>query len=106
MCYNYSYENVLGGKNVQSNQNVIKIITVSAVIFICLLVVALVSNLIKLASVNNRKAELEAELVALEQTIAQNDQTLDFMATDEYVDQYGREFLDLIGKDEQPFKAK
>ena len=90
----------------QSNQNVIKIITVSAVIFICLLVVALVSNLIKLASVNNRKAELEAELVALEQTIAQNDQTLDFMATDEYVDQYGREFLDLIGKDEQPFKAK
>ena len=88
------------------NTNVIKIITVSAVLFLCLLVVALISNLIQLASANSRKAELERELAMLESTISQNEQTLEFMATDEYVDQYGREFLNLIGKDERPFTAK
>ena len=84
----------------------VKIIAVAAVIFLSLIVASLVLNVIKLAGLNRREAELKNELYRLEQAMAENSETLEFMQTDDYVDQYAREYLNLIGKDELPFTAK
>ena len=85
---------------------IIKIITVASVIFIILMAISLIINVIKLSGLSRRKAELEGELAAINQAIEENNEALDFMSSDTYVDQYAREYLNLIGKDEKPFNAK
>ncbi len=84
-------------------EKLLKIITVSVTVFIALLVISLVINLVKLSSINSRKAELEAELIALDNQIQRNDATIDYVRSDEYIDRYAREYLDMIGKDEEAF---
>lgn len=84
-------------------EKLLKIITVSVTVFIALLVISLIINLVKLSSMNSRKAELEAELIALDNQIQRNDATIDYVRSDEYIDRYAREYLDMIGKDEEAF---
>lgn len=84
-------------------EKLLKIITVSVTVFIALLVISLIINLVKLSSMNSRKAELEAELIALDNQIQRNDATIDYVRSDEYIDRYAREYLDMIGKDEETF---
>ena len=80
-----------------------KIITVSAIIFITVLAIALIINLVKLSNVNNKKAALEKELTEIQRKIEQNNSEIDYITTDEYIDQYAREYLNMHGKDEQAF---
>lgn len=84
----------------------IRIITVAAITFFILLLTAMVVNLIKLTTLNNRKAQLEREIARIEKVIEDNENTIDFLSSDEYVDKYAREYLDMIGKDEIAFKGK
>jgi cell division protein FtsB len=95
-----------GGNEYMDKTNVVKIIAVSAVIFLSLIIASLILNVVKLAGLSRREAELKNELYVLEQAMAENSETLEFMQTDDYVDQYAREYLNLIGKDELPFTAK
>ena len=80
-----------------------KIITVSAKIFIAVLVVALVINLVKLSNVNSKKAALEKELKEIQRQIEENNSEIEYISTDEYIDQYAREYLTMPGKDEEAF---
>ena len=85
---------------------VIKIVTISTVIFIFLLAVSLIINLIKISGLNSQKAQLSAKLDALQSQTEDNDGQIAYMSSDTYVDQYAREYLGLIGNGETPFIGK
>ncbi len=85
---------------------IVRIITVSAVIFIVLLLVALVMNLVTLTRLNNRKAELESKLTEIREQIEANNAEIDYISSDEYIDAYAREYLNMKGKDEEAFTGK
>lgn len=85
---------------------IVRIITVSAVIFIVLLLIALVMNLVTLTRLNNRKAELESKLTKIREQIEANNAEIDYISSDEYIDAYAREYLNMKGKDEEAFTGK
>lgn len=85
---------------------IVRIITVSAVIFIVLLLIALVMNLVTLTRLNNRKAELESKLTEIREQIEANNAEIDYISSDEYIDAYAREYLNMKGKDEKAFTGK
>lgn len=85
---------------------IVRIITVSAVIFIVLLLIALVMNLVTLTRLNNRKAELESKLTEIREQIEANSAEIDYISSDEYIDAYAREYLNMKGKDEEAFTGK
>ncbi|HCS94212.1 MAG TPA: hypothetical protein DIV38_00550 [Clostridiales bacterium] len=85
---------------------IVRIITVSAVIFIVLLLIALVMNLVTLTRLNNRKAELESKLTEIREQIEANNAEIDYISSDEYIDAYAREYLNMKGKDEEAFTGK
>ena len=79
---------------------------VAAVVLFVLLLVALITNLVRLAGSNSRKAELEAQLAALDRQIEENNSIIDYRQSEEYVDAYAREYLNMIGRDEEAFTGK
>ena len=85
---------------------VVKIVTISVVVFIFLLAVSLIINLIKISGLNSQKAQLVDKLGTLESQIEANEGTIAYMSSDTYVDQYAREYLGLIGEGETPFVGK
>ena len=76
------------------------------VLFLLILIAALVINVVKLSSVNAKKEQLIDNLARIEQEIKQNQDTIDYLSTDEYVDQYAREYLNMQGKNEEAFTGK
>ena len=92
--------------NNENRVRIMQIIVVAAVIFVLLLLTALIVNLVRLASTNTRKRALEAELNRLDALIAQNEETLDYRKTDEYIDAFAREYLTMIGRGEEAFVGK
>ena len=85
---------------------ILQLITVAAVVLFVLLLVALITNLVRLAGSNSRKAELEAQLAALDRQIEENNAIIDYRQSEEYVDAYAREYLNMIGRDEEAFTGK
>lgn len=92
-------------EEVKRNRKIV-MITVFAAIFFVILLTALITNLVKMASLNSRKAQLLAELERAEQVIRESEDEINYRKTDEYVDAYAREYLGMIGKDEIAFVAK
>ncbi len=91
----------MNGKN-----NTRMIITVSAVIFACLLVIAAVINIIKYANVTTKEKRLQARLNQLNAVIERNDAEIAYKSTDEYIEKYVRDYMNMIGKDEIAFTGK
>ena len=81
----------------------IKIITIASIVLLAILVIALVINVIKLSSLNNRKAELQTKLAEIERQIEENNDTIDYLGTDDYIDRYAREYLNMNGAGEEAF---
>ncbi len=79
------------------------IITISCVIFAVLLLIALITTLVRFATISKRKSDLQAQLNALTQQIEQNEQSISYYSSDEYIERIAREYLDLQGKDEITF---
>ena len=92
--------------NEEKRIKILQLITVAAVILFILLAVALITNLVRLAGTNSRKRALEAELAALDSRIEQNAELIDYRKTEEYVDAYAREYLNMIGRGEEAFTGK
>lgn len=88
------------------SKTTLRVITVSMVLFLLILIAALVINVVKLSSVNTKKEQLIDNLARIEQEIKQNQDTIDYLSTDEYVDQYAREYLNMQGKNEEAFTGK
>ncbi len=85
---------------------VIKIVTISTIIFIFLLAVSLIINLIKIGGLNKQARELETQKNAMLAQIEENDEKIDYMSSDLYVDQFARENLGYIGAGEELFVGK
>jgi cell division protein FtsB len=88
------------------SKTTLRVITVSMVLFLLILIAALVINVVKLSTINNKKTQLLDNLARIEQEIKQNQDTIDYLSTDEYVDQYAREYLNMQGKNEEAFTGK
>lgn len=86
--------------------SVIKIITAAAVTFIVLLAAALILNVVKLSALHKRERELKARMAELDRQIAESREMSDFVSTDEYIDRYAREYLNMQGKDEEAFTGR
>ncbi len=92
--------------NEEKRIRILQLVTVAAVVLFVLLLVALITNLVRLAGSNSRKAELEAQLAALDRQIEENNSIIDYRQSEEYVDAYAREYLNMIGRDEEAFTGK
>ena len=90
----------------ESRNSTKTLITVSAVIFLCLLVCALVINLIKYANVTTKERQLQAKLNELNAIVQRNDEEIAYKSTDEYIEKYVRDYMNMIGKDEIAFTGK
>ena len=90
----------------RDKMKVAKIITVAAVVFLFLLVVSLCINLVKLTKASANEKRLEAEIAKLNDRIERNEATIDELKSEEYLDWYAREKLNMKGKDEEAFKPK
>lgn len=87
-----------------SKLKMIKIITVSAVIFIFLLIVSLIMNFVKISNMNATQDKLEAQIAEIDKKITLNDSEIAELSSSEYLDWYAREYLDMKGRDEKVFK--
>ena len=63
-------------------------------------------HLVTLTRLNNRKAELESKLTEIREQIEANNAEIDYISSDEYIDAYAREYLNMKGKDEEAFTGK
>lgn len=90
----------------ESKAKVIKIITVSAIVLIFLLAVSLIINLVKLGNARSAERKLQAQLDELNARIEQNDASIAELSSDEYLDWYAREYLNMKGRDEDAFTVK
>jgi len=82
------------------------IVTISAVIFVCLLICALIINVIKFANVLQKERTLKSKLNELDLIIQSNEEEIAYKSTDEYIEKYVRDYLNMIGKDEIAFTGK
>ena len=62
--------------------------------------------MVKLSAINAKKTELSAKIEQTKTLIEQNQNTLDYITSQEYIDQYAREYLNMVGKDEEAFTGK
>ena len=83
-----------------------KIIVIACSVFAVLLIIALAINLISLAVATSRKNKLAAELSRLDRQIAANEQSIEYLGSDEYVNDFAREYLDMQGKGEISFTGR
>ncbi len=86
--------------------NLIKTLTVSAIVFIAVLLTALIINIVKLSTLNSKKEALIERLSTVESQIKENDEIIEYISTDEYIDRYAREYLNMTGADEEAFTGK
>ncbi len=84
----------------QLNKSVIKIIVAALAVFLVLLIVALIVNLAKLGAANSRKSELAEKAAKLDGIIAENGTLIDYCSSPEFIENYAREYLDMIYRGE------
>ncbi len=90
-----------------NSKTIIKIVTAALTVLFVMLVIALIVNLVKLGAVNSRKAALEAQNARLEQVIAENDKMIEACQNDpQFIEDYAREMLDMVYRDEIVFNGK
>lgn len=65
-----------------------------------LLVIALIVNLVRLGAINSRKRSLEAQNAKLEKIIEDNEIAIEYCQSNEFVEEYAREYLDMIYRGE------
>ena len=90
-----------------NSKTILKIVTAALTVLFVMLVIALIINLVKLGAVNSRKAALEAQNARLEQVIAENDKMIEACQNDpQFIEDYAREMLDMVYRDEIVFNGK
>ncbi|MDE7394959.1 MAG: septum formation initiator family protein [Clostridiales bacterium] len=87
----------------ENQQTAKNLITIACAVFAVLLIVALIISLVSLASASTRRTRLERELAAVTAQVEQNEASIAYYSSDEYVEWVAREYLDMQGKDEIAF---
>ncbi len=84
-----------------SNRRTVKNIIIAACsVFLVLLIVALIINIVRWSAVSTRENELKAVEAELDARIDENGKLIKYCSTDEFYEQYAREYLDMIYRDE------
>ena len=78
------------------------VIVISCVIFLELIII----NLVRLGSLRSREKELAAMLAQADEAIAGNEAEISYRQSQEYLDWYAREYLNMQGDDEITFIGK
>lgn len=92
--------------NAQNQRKIAIIITISVVTVFVILLIALTVNLVQLANASSRKADLEAQDAKLAQMIEENELAMNEHQTAAWIEQYARDYLNMIGGDEIRIEVK
>ena len=93
-------------KNNNNNNSVARLIGVSLALLFLLLVIALIVNLVKLGAANDRKDALEAQSAKLDRLIEKNDNMIEYCSSTEFIEEYAREYLDMVYRGETVIGGK
>lgn len=83
-----------------------KIIVAACAVFLALAIIALIINLVHLSAANARKAELLEQSAYLDTLIDKNESVIKYCESDEFIENYAREYLDMIYRDELPVEVE
>lgn len=93
-------------KNNLNNSTVAKLIGVSLALLFVLLVIALIVNLVRLSAANDRKEALQAQSAKLDRLIENNDNMIEYCNSAEFIEEYAREYLDMVYRGETVIGGK
>lgn len=93
-------------KTNNNNNSVARLVGVSLALLFVLLVIALIVNLVRLSAANDRKEALEAQSVKLDRLIEKNDNMIEYCKSAEFVEEYAREYLDMVYREETVIGGK
>lgn len=88
---------------IANKERFVKIITVALSAFICLLMISLIINLAKISSLNKQSAQQAQMLEQLKTIERENGDTIKYMQSDEFVERYAREYLNMADSDDEIF---
>lgn len=80
------------------------IITVTGVCLLLISVIALIYNIVSLATLSARRAELEARSEQLQAVIDGNVSEIEYRSTREYIEKYARDYLNMKYEDEEVYE--
>ena len=83
-----------------NKKTIIKLVVAALAALLVLLIVALIVNLVRLSAVNDRMDSLAAQSEYLEKAIDENGKLLDYCQTSSFIENYAREYLDMIYRGE------
>ncbi len=83
-----------------NRKKVIKTVVASLAVLMVLLVIALIINLVRLSAANDRKDALAAKSKYLDKAIDENGKLLDYCQTPSFIENYAREYLDMVYRGE------
>lgn len=83
-------------ENNNSQKTILKIITAALAVFFVLLIVALIINVVRLSAVNSRRNALAAQSAELDRVIDENNALIDYCQTPEFIEDYAREYLNML----------
>lgn len=78
-----------------NNKAIIKLVGAALALLFVLLVIALIINLVRLGAANDRKEALQAQNAKLAQLIEKNDNLIEYCNSNEFVEEYAREYLEM-----------
>lgn len=93
-------------KNNNNNNSVARIVGVALALLFVLLVIALIVNLVKLSAANDRKDALQAQSAKLDRLIEKNDNMIEYCGSAEFIEEYSREYLDMVYRGETVIGSK
>lgn len=84
----------------QPNKTVIRIVVAALAVLMVLLIVALIINLVRLSAAKERKQSLAEQNAKLERLIDETENMTEVCNSDEFIEQYAREMLDMVYRGE------
>ncbi|MDE5593821.1 MAG: septum formation initiator family protein [Clostridiales bacterium] len=93
-------------KTNNNNSSVARLVGVALALLFVLLVIALIVNLVKLSAANDRKDALEAQSAKLDRLIEKNDDMIEYCSSAEFIEEYAREYLDMVYRGETVIGGK
>ena len=87
-------------RSARSNGSVRNVVVAALALFMTLLVIALIVNLVRLGAANSRKEALAEQDAALARMIEQNAAMIEYCESTEFIEEYAREWLDMIYRGE------
>ena len=89
----------------EKQKNIARLLTVSGIILAIIVIISLVYNVVTLVNLGDRKANLETEISRLGTVVENNDETIEYRSSDDYVERYAREYLNMIGENDVAYKG-